>query len=380
MPFGLWLKSGAEGHWKLWINGDEVWSYDGDLSAHNPIQFRFGAITGAVAESWQVDFDDLEVRSHYPNHCFQVEGFPFTDIGPVYIDNVTQPDSQTIGAYTQTVTRYPQYGMVEFGGTYPDFREPNNVSFRVINDAGGKHALAIITDLLEAAGVDDYIDADSLAEAYIAVPDDIINARFEGGGTEKRGLKDIASLGMPIYDAIVEICSRMMYWLFMDSGKIKIIPYTGTPPTSPVLALTASNKWENNQTIDLTEVNSFVSAVYGWYSRNSSLFYVAGTQEVGGQGTALDYTWDSPVCCESPNVVAAKAELLLKFLSAQDIIDPVSMSLSGARLELMTDTVSLRDELLNDTAQNYRVQAKEVGLDRGGRSTNLILVRFLGET
>jgi hypothetical protein len=196
---------------------------------------------------------------------------------------------------------------------------------------------------------------------------------------EKRGLKDIASLGIPASDAIKEICSRMMYWFFMDSGKIKIVPYTGTPPVSPVLALTASNKWENNQTIDLTEVNAFVSAIYGWYARNPSLFYLAGTQEAGGQGTALDYTWDSQVCCENRAVVAAKAELLLKFLGPQDIIDPVSMSLSGARLELMTDTVSLRDELLNDSAQNYRVRTKEVGLDRDSRGTTLTLVRFKGE-
>ena len=380
LSFAMWIAPVTAGHARLWINGDEVLTYDGNLSALSPLEFRIGAMSGPGDQAWTIDFDDLELRSKYYHNAFQVFGGPFESIGPVYIDNLAQPDSKTVGAYTQTLTRYPEYGMVQFESTDPDFNPSGEILVRVIEHAGGRHALAHLEAILAAVGLTDYIDATALAAAYVAVPDDIIHSRFEAGRLEKQGFKDIASLGLPASDAIKEICSRMCYWFFMDSGKIKIVPYDGTAPTGPVVNLTASNKWESSQTIDLREVNAFVSAVYGWYSRNPSLFYLAGTQAAGGQGTALDYTWDSPVCCESRAVVKAKADLLLTFLSAQDIIDPVSMSLSGARLELMTDTVSLRDVLLNDAAINYRVRSKEVNLDRGSRGTSLVLIRNLGET
>jgi|GEM_PF-4710657 hypothetical protein len=416
LTFAMWYSPVTTGRAVLWINGDVVMNYSADFSAASPMKFRIGAVTSAVSESWTVDFDDLEIRSKYYHNAYQVYGGPFESIGPIYIDNLAQPASKTVegGAYTQTLTRYPEYGMVQFESTDPDFDPDGDVLIRVVEHAGGRHALdhlgvIILNGLSELAsfsvfddmvdewltctkslagiqaflatyGLTDYIDADVLSDAYIAAPDDIIHSRFEGGSLEKRGLKDIANLGISASDAIKEICSRMMYWFFMDSGKIKIIPYAGTPPVGPVLALTASNKWENSQTIDLTEVNAFVSVVYGWYARNPSLFYLAGIQEAGGQGTSLSCTWDDMVCCEIRDVMSAKAELLLKFLSAKDIIEPVSMSLAGARLELMTDTVSLRDELLNDEAQNYQVRTKEVNLDQGSRDTALTLVRFLGET
>lgn len=414
LPFAIWISPVTVGHARLWINGDEVLTYDGNLSALSPLEFRIGTISGPGDQAWTIDFDDLELRNKYYHNAFQVFGGPFESIGPVYIDNLAQPDSKTVGAYTQTLTRYPEYGLVQFESTDPDFETNGDVLIRVVEYAGGRHALDIlgvlilhglsalatytdfstmknawlactkdttgITAFLTTYGLTSYIDIPSLVAAYVSVPNDIINVKFEGGSLEKQGLKDIASLGMPVSDAIKEVCSRMMYWFFMDAGKIKIVPYTGIPPTSPVLALTASNKWENNQTIDLENVNEFISAIYGWYSRNPSLFYIAGTQEAGKQGTSLDYSWDSQVCCENRTVVIAKVDLLLKFMSAQDIIEPVRMSLSGARLELMTDVVSLRDELLNDTAQNYVIRSKEVGLDQGSRETSLTLIRFLGET
>jgi hypothetical protein len=380
LPFALWISPVVNGHVRLWINGDEVLTYDGDLSTRVPKEIRFGLqTTGGVGagEIWTVDYDDLKLYGHYYLNAFRAYGGPFESIGTVYIDNISQPDSKTVGAYTQTLTRFADYGMVQFESTDPDFKPDGDVTFRVIKHPGGVHAVDQIAAILDEVGLTPYIDTASFAAAKALVPDDIIHSRFEGGSAEKVGLKDIASLGLPASDAIKEICSRMMYWVFMDSGQIRIVPYLGTPLTSPALAITASNAWENSQTIDLQNVNAFVTAIYGWYSRNPALFYVAGVQEAGGDGTGLDYSWDSPVCCERRDVVAAKADLLLQFLSAQDIIEPVSMSLAGARLELMTDVVSLRDELLNDSAQNYLVAAKEVGLDQGSRVTTLRLIRTL---
>jgi hypothetical protein len=250
--------------------------------------------------------------------------------------------------------------------------------FRVIKNAGGMHALAIIEDLLAEAGLTDQIDTTALAAAYAAAPNDMINARFEGGGGSKfSGVPDVASWGMPIADALKEIAARMLYWIFTDAGLIKIVPYTATAPTSPALSLTSNNHWENTQTIDLESINSFVSAIYGWYSRNPTLFYLAGDQTAGVQGTALDYSWDSPVACENLETIKSKVDLFLKFLSAQERMEPVRMGLAGARLELM-DTVSIDDALLYDAPTNYAVMRKEIGLDPGSREVNLQLMRFLG--
>jgi hypothetical protein len=378
LAFTVWSSPTNPGWVKLWINGDEVLTSKGNFSGANPDGIQIGAQTGGHAETWTIQFENLEVRTKYYVDAYRVTGYPFTDIGSVYIDNRAQPDSQTTGGYTQTVTRYPEYGLVQFASDDPDFNLSGEVMFRVIETAGGRHALYVIEQLLAAAGVTEYVDAPALAAAYAAVPNDYINARFEGGSSEKYGLKDYASLGLPIADALKEITSRMLYWIFIDAGAIKIMPYTGTAPASPVLALTGANMREAQQTIDMDQINAFVSATYGWYDRNPVLYYVAGDQTAGGQGTGLDFTWDSPVACENRAVVKAKVDLLLKFLSAQERIDPATLNLAGARVELM-DPVSLSDPLLNDAAKNYWVAGKEVSLDQGSQGTSLQLIRFLGE-
>jgi hypothetical protein len=378
ISWALWLSPTNPGYAKLWINGDEVLNHTANLTGDHPLEVRFGVQTGGTSETWSVDFDDVELRTKYYLNAFQVTGAPFASIGPVYLDNLAQPDSQTVGGFTQTLTRFPAYGMVQLSSTDPDFKPSGDVLIRVVENAGGRHALAIMESLLAAAGVTDYIDATALDAAYAAVPKDIVHARFDGKGDRGPGLKDFASLGVTVGDCLKEICTRCLYWLFVDAGKIKIVPYTGTPPADPAMALTAGNLYEATQTIDLDQLNSFVTATYGWYDRDSSLFYVAGVPEAGGQGAGLDYTWGSPVACERLDMVQAKANLLLKFLSAQERLEPVRMNLKGARLELM-EVVSVRDELLNEAADNYFITRKDVGLDPGSRETSLQLMRFLGE-
>ena len=390
LSFGLWFSPTNPGYARLWINVDEVLAYQAGLSGEHPLEVRFGAQTAGVAENWTIDFDGIEVRTKYYLDAFQVPGAPFTSIGPVYIDDLAQPDTQTVMNnsvnYTQILTRFPEYGMVQFISTDPQFKPSGQVMIRVVENAGGRHALYIIEALLAAAGLTAYVDVPTLAAAYAAVPDDVVNARFESGSGNKMDkfdkvatLKDFASLGMIVADALKEITSRFLYWIFVDHGVIKIIPYTGTPPASPAMALTASNLYEATQIIDLDSLNAFVTAIFGWYDRNPSLFYVAGTQTAGGQGTGLDFTWNSPVACENPVIVKAKVELLLKFLSAQERLEPVRTSLAGARLELM-EVASVDDVLLGDVPANYWITRKEVGLDPGSRETTLQLMRFLGES
>lgn len=392
LDFAYWYAPGnaaVHGFVKFWINGEEIIDYhsNGFYLEGTPLKVFFGATTSGTAETWDLDFDNLRLFAKYYNHAFRVTGGPFADIGSVFIDKVAQPDYKVDDdGYDQTITRYPAYGLVEFNnpeGAYvsfdPDFKIPSNVMVRVVNTLGGEHALAILEDLFAEAGLTAYLDATALAAAYLAAPDDYINARFEGGKFQRHELRDVASLGLPIADAIKEICSRCLYWIYMDAESIRIVPYTGTPAADGdvVLALESSNLREAVQVIDLNDINEFVTVIYGWYDRNPTLHYVAGTQAAGGQGTGLDFSWNAPVACESYAVVKAKTDLLLKFLSAREIIDPARMTLKGARLEIM-DPVSVEEDHLNDAATNYWVTRKEVNLDLP-RETYLRLERYLGE-
>jgi len=387
LSFGVWFKAATNGFVKIFINGDEVLSYAGDLAAYSIDKVRLG-VDVTTSETWTIDFDDIEIRSKYYDQAFQVAGWPFDNIGPVYVDNVAQPDSKVVGSYTQTLTKYPQYGMVQFNspdlspspGYDPDFNLSGEVLIRAIEHVVGRHPLAVIEDLIDLAGLSSYVHATALAAAYAAVPNDICHCHFEGGKRENRfGLNDIANLGIPIMDCLIEICSRYLYWIFVDAGQIKIVPYTGTPPSGSVKTLTSADLYEAQQTLDLESISDFVTAIYGWNSRNPSLFYVAGTQETGGEGQGLDFTWDSPVCCEDRAIVKSKADLLLKFLSVHERLEPVRMNLAGARLELL-DPVSVNIPTLHDTITNYWVTRKEISLNPDDYTVSLQLMRYQGET
>jgi hypothetical protein len=395
LTFALWFNAGVvlRGGYRLWINGAVVYDRVLDTQGDEPITVRCGVMTGVTSEAWTIDFDDLRLYDTYYDFAFQAQGYPFDSIGEVYIDNVAQPPTKTILApdlsyLVQTVTKYPEYGIVTIiatkaGVTYPNWKVEGDVLFRVVENAGGRHALQMIELLVAEAGLTDLMDADALAAAYLAVPDDILTgARFEGSGALQRviGLKDYTGFGMTIADCIKEICSRMMYWFFMEGGLIKIIPYTGVAPSSPAdLALDGSSLFEASPTIDFSQVRNFVAATYGWYERNNALFYIAGTPVSGGDGVELDFTWQSPVASESRALVVAKADLLNIFSSPQEIMDPVRTHLIGARVELMKDVVSINDQILSDAAINYWVNRKEIALDPDEYQVSLQPLRILGE-
>jgi hypothetical protein len=225
IPFIIWMDGSRL---KLWLNGDEILNYKGSMSLAKNI--LFGALTVGTAESWTIDFDNIELRNKYYNNSFRVTGAPFTDIGPVYLDNVAQADSQIIGGFTQTVTRHPQYGLVQFASTDPDFSPPSDVLIRVIQDPGGLHAVDLLEYLIGLAGATEYVDAVSLAAAKAAKPLDIIHFRKGDDGP------------FPVADAIKDICSRCLYWLMVDHGQIKLFAYDGLAPAGG----TWSRNWINS--------------------------------------------------------------------------------------------------------------------------------------
>lgn len=364
LPFILWTDGS---NLKFWLNGDEVLTWRGTLTTIQHI--LFGILTGATAENWSIDFDDLEIRPKYYDGALRVTGAPFAGIGPVYIDNIAQPDSKTAGGFTQTLTRYPTWGMVQFESTDPNFK-PGDVLMRVIQDAGGIHAVDYLQTLLGLAGVTDLINTASFTAVKTAKPLDIIHFR--------KGDKD----PFPVSDAIKEICSRCLYWLVVDHGEIKLFAYDGDPPSGPVLTLTESHISGLEAITDMDAIMAYVSAKYGWYDRDSGLSYTAGDINAG-DGQDLDYTWfNSPVVSENYEMVKLNADLLLKFLGAQERWDPVSISLKGARLELF-DVVAINNPAVKDAVTNTRLIRKEIILEAGNsplERVSLQLYRFLGES
>ena len=394
IPFAMWLRQGNPGFAAVWVNGSQVLSFAGDTSSLSPTSFIFGAMTKAATESWTVDYDDIQAYNRYYDNAFQVFGGPFAAIKEVQIDGIAQPDTQTVvdnsTNYTQTLTRFPQFGMVQFQSTDPQFKTPSKVDMRVVMNPGGMHPVDVIQALLTLAGVSSYIDASSFTAAKVATPSDLIHARFEDKtnnstlSNQRQGLVDYTNIGLTVADAIKEVASRCLYFCFVDAGQIKLIPYTGIPPSTPILALNESAIFEADPTIDMDTLVTYVGVTYGAYATNPSLFYTAGKFTPDGQGASLDFTWASPVASEAYDMVKYKADLLLKFLSAQERLDPVRMNLAGMRLELM-DQVSVYDSFLMDVPVTYWLMRKEIQLDAphlasgSNREVDLQLMRFLGE-
>ena len=394
IPFAMWLRAGNPGYAGLWINGTQALTFTGDTSSWLPSSFIFGAMTKDVAENWTVDFDDIQIYNKYYDNAFQVFGGPFAGIKEVLIDGIAQPDTKTVVnnsvTYTQSLTRLPQYGLIQFKSTDPQFNLSGTVQMRVVMNAGGMHPVDVIQSILTLVGIQGYIDTVSFAAAKVATPNDIINARFEdqGGNSDvpnkRQGIVDYSNVGMTAANAIKEIIRRCLYFFFIDAGQIKIIPYTGTPPADPVLSLDQSSLFECDPTIDMDMLITYVSVTYGAYATNPSLFYTAGIFTDDGQGASLDLSWASPVASEAYDMAKAKTDLLLKFLSAQERLDPVRMNLVGMRLELM-DPVSAYDPFLMDAPTTYWVMRKQIQLDAphmgsgGQREVDLQLIRFLGE-
>ena len=357
----LWIKCGAPGtaNVSLWVSGDQVldWS-DIDLTGLQVKDLVFGLVQGAAAESWTVDIDDLRLWNSYLDNAYQVFGGPFTEIKTVYVDKMVYSKS--------TLAKYPGDGVVAFSEMTADVppkrqKVSGSVMLRVVKN-NLTHPVDIIEELLTEAGLDEYTDAASFASAKAATPDDLVGCCFEDSN---------------LAEALTEIASRCLYNLYVDHGEIKIEPYQGTPPAAAELALDGAELRHIEPLTDMEDSRAGVMVKWGWFDRNPDLSYVAGDRS-GGEAEEIDLTLDSPVATESEVMAKQKADALLKRLQyGKEILDPVRLSLRGARLEL-GDGVEISDSYLLESARIYEVFQKIVNLEPP-YETSLRLARFLGE-
>lgn len=373
LPFVIWSDGS---HFRFWVNGDEILTWDGSLAAVQTL--LFGAMTGATAESWTIDWGGIQIKPKYYLNAYRVDGWPFAAIGQVYIDNVAQPDSVTVGGYTQTLTRFPEWGLVQFTSNDPQFKLSSDVQFRVIMHAGGKHAVDVLAELTTLAGGTP--DAATFAAAKAAVPDDLINARFESSNTSNKNRSPIdrAGQGRTVADCLKDICSRMLYWFLVDHGTVRLFAYTGTPPASPVMTLDDDALTDAEPSTDNDAPKTYVAVKWGRYDWNSGLSALIGDPDAG-DGEELDFAFgSSPVVIENEALARGKATLFLKLLQAQERWEPVKTKLLQARLELL-DPVAVNDPVLMDAVLNCWLTRKELTLDPPREST-LQLLNFLGES
>jgi hypothetical protein len=310
-------------------------------------------------------------------------------VGPVYVDNALVPAEQTIsapGSYgvTTTVNRYPQYGVVQFeisDSQNADPTPPSNVLVRVVMQAGGMHPADVVADLVARAG--GVVDPVAFAAAKAARPHDRIHCRFETqqgevGQGGPGSPQDWTQQSVTYADALKAICRGCLYWFVEDHGLIRLFAYDGIPPSAPVLALADDLLYEAQPVTDMDKLKKYVTIKWGWYARNPNLFYVAG-DTTRGDGEDMDLSWgaSSGVAIESDVMAKNLADLYLKFLYAQERLEPVRLSWKGMRLELL-DPVSVDDPILTDNPITYQVMRKEAALD-APRGTTLQLMRNLGE-
>lgn len=372
---------------KLFVNSDEVMSWDGDWSWLSLRGGFAGPQIGAVAESWEIHTDDWQIYPNYWPQLFKVPGGPYEDIGVVYVDGATKTGAEPlytdlnrrglrygpagvptrlVGGKTITadVTKYPVYGAVAF----TDYA--NQVSGTVMaslrkNDL--THWVDIVRGLLTDRGREAWLDETAAAAAKAATPDDRVGAYFEN-----------LSLG----DAIKALGAVCLFDCFRSQNYLKLLAYTGVPPAAYDLEINSANSRGAAPQNDDKDLKNKVFVKWGLYERNRRLSYTAqddlSISWVGEYDTEIDLAAGGIVETGDGLMAARKADALLSRLRGGKLIcDSVAGTLQLVRLEV-GDRVWLN---LPDIgiSEIFQVGRKTINLSTP-KGVELTLRKFPGET
>lgn len=392
----LGLYAASDGILKMWVNGDEVLTYDGDWSGYPGVGLRVGLDKTirplGTSGGWQLDTDNWELTSGWEPQVYKIFGGPFTQIGTVYQDAAVMVAKPVSRSFTTPYTATSWWGYrpgpgnwttYNFTGAVPSsaatftkdlvngaiiFAYPQEVGGTVLarvtaNDL--THPVDIIEALLTEAGVESYIDSTSFAAAKAALPDDSLACRFE----------DVS-----VTDAIKEICDKCLLHCVVDAGEVKLLPYSGAAPTSADLVVDKSMLSSIETTVDHSEMWDRVAVRWGWHDRNKRLRYEADYPEAPAElrdiEQEIDLTWGQMVATENAGMAKEKADRLLTRHKLQQEVVEASGVLSLARLEL-GDVVELDSAFYGDPWY-YRVYGKRLSMSPP-YGVDLVLMRHLGE-
>lgn len=390
LSIGISNDSATGGFCKVWLDGEEVLTWDEDWDSYSFLAAVVGLFNdnGPGGETWEIDFDSLEVYPTWYPRIYQIRGFPYQEIKTVYIDGASKVENTAKGVVTRLTkgravpsteaTLDAEMGTVAFtdlsqtiSGTVMIKAKKNTTT----------HPVDIIEALLTEAGADGLIEAGTFAAAKAYFPDDSIGAYFEE---------------TTVGDAIKEIASRCLLNVYMDQGLIKLDAYTGELPPEVVATYDTFiydlfGYWEGdsfseseliraNESVIMEDVFTRITTRWGWYDRNHRLRYVTedalAIEYLGEFEAELDYSVGQPVVSENSNMAKDKADRLLKRLKGGRSEVDVSGSFRLARVEL-GDAVRLDVPYLR-AATDYWVVGKTLRMN-APYGVDIRLVKFLGE-
>ncbi|MBI4643097.1 MAG: hypothetical protein HY743_05065 [Deltaproteobacteria bacterium] len=391
---GVWLRVslgllGANpGVLKLWVNGNEALTWDGDWSGYN-LKGAFAGPHLAAAEAWEIHTDVWKIFPTFYPQLYRLPGGPYESIGTVYSDGaikiekpLTLPPSASpattplvgqnwgtryVGGTVQSnalsnMTKVPAEGAVIFND------QANPVSGTLFFRARKNnlvHPADQVQEIVAAVGKDGKIDSPSFAAAKATTPDDTLGCYFE----------DVAA-----GDAIRAIVSRCLFLFFMSGNQIKFKAYTGAAPSTYEMTLTEADLVGLEPATDMEGMKNYIAAKWAWYERNHRLYYVAKDSQsiafIGKYDTELDFSWGGEVGSDHAGMAKDKAD---KFLTRA----------KGARERLLWSgfrnlmRLEIGDGVLVDSPHMgppviYPIMGMTIRMDPP-RGVDLRLVRFLGE-
>jgi hypothetical protein len=372
---------------KLWVNSNEVLTWDADWSAMSIKGAFFGPHNGATAEPWSLDWDDPTVYPNWWPQLFRSPGGSFQSIGTVYIEGAMRVGPEVMSANqnrrnlrfgpagvsvslvsgttkTTGVEKYAEYGAIAF----TDYS--NKISGTVaayLRKGDTVHWVDAVRALLAVHGFDAYVDEDAMTAAKAATPDDSAGYYF-----------DQMNLG----DAIKALASTCLFSFFQTGNLLRIKAYTGEAPTAYDLELTSDNLQSWSSVKKERDIKNKVLVKYGRYAQNNRLSKTAKDDDsikfVGLYDSEIDLSWSNGcIGSDSGPMAQHKADVMLRRLVGGQLnVDPVVSGLNLARLQA-GDTVQVN---VPDIGPAFIVEIANKELElMTPKGTRLALNRFLGE-
>lgn len=347
------------------IDGDQIINYDKD-GAGDPLNLTTLAVIQkiglgvsiAAAETWEICFDNSKLYDVYYPEAYYVPGYPFLNIGSVYVDGVVKVE-KTKNGITQTysggkavdpidLTKIPAQGLVVFG----DLANPPSGSiFLMMDKDANTHPVDAIEAVLTAGGRDNLIDVASFAAAKAARPNDTMGCSFENTS---------------MADAVLAISQRALLNVIIAGGQVKLLPYDGAPPPSYDWVVDQSVCAGLSASDDSETKKNKVNTKWSRYDQNNRLFYAAqdatSIAKLGAFEEELDYSWGNEVGSDNGDMARNRADCLLNRLKGSLVLyeDLVALAWKFIRAEI-GDTAQVNIPYYG-APEIFRIVGKDVNM------------------
>ena len=347
---------------RISLDGNQIINYDKegdtplDLTSLAVIQKIGLGVNIVASEIWEIKFDNSKLYNIYYPEAYYVPGYPFADIGSVYVDGVVKVE-KTKNGITQIysggkavdpvdLTKIPAQGLVVFG----DLANPPSGSvFLMLNKDTNTHPVDAIEAVLTAGGRNDLINIASFAAAKTARPDDSVGCYFES---------------MSMADAVLAISQRALLNVIISGGEVKILPYGGAAPIAYDWVMDQSVCAGLSASDDSETKKNKINTKWGQYDTNSRLFYAAqdavSIAKLGSFEEELDFSWGNEVGSDNGDMARNRAICLLNRLKGSLVLyeDLIALAWKFIRTEI-GDTVQVNIPYFGP-AEIFRVVGKDI--------------------